>query len=161
MTPIPPKAKSLHPGGRMGFGFLLRRCRESGRWFGGPASLFFIAAGRLGPGKEVDPEQRSLWQWAQSGGVMLPFALMLYFASRAELGEHLYPIAGLLLILCAAAAWIDRVDQFPMLPLGAAAASVAVFLVWSGKASFDVALSWEAVGVAVALALVFHGRPWL
>jgi len=119
-------------------------------------AVFFVAAGRLGPGKEVDPEQRSLWQWAQSGGVMLPFALALYFASRAELGEHLYPIAGLLLILCGAAAWIDRVDRFPLLPLGAAAASVAVFLVWSGEASFDVALSWEAVGVALALALVFH-----
>ncbi len=126
-------------------------------------AIFFVVASRYQVRGDVEPDKQQLWKWSQSGAVMLPFMLALHFASRADLGEHLYPVAGLLLILSAAALWIDRVDEFPALPLGAAAASVGVVTLWHIEASFDRALSWESLGVVLALALVFHlfEEPWL
>lgn len=123
-------------------------------------AVFFAAAGRFG---DRDSEQGPSWRLTQAAGLLLPFALALYFAGRAELSEHLLPIAGLMLLLSAAALWIDRADAFPLLPLGSAAAVVGIFMTWTSRMDFDTALSWEAVAIAAALAVLFHvfEEPWL
>jgi uncharacterized membrane protein len=126
-------------------------------------AIFFAAAGKSGARQDGDSLQDPSWQLTQAAGLLLPFALAVYFASRAELSEHLLPVAGLMFILSACALWIDRADGFPMLPLGSAAASVAIFMVWTSRLDFDTALSWESVAIAAALAILFHvfEEPWL
>ncbi len=123
-------------------------------------AVFFAAAGKFGDNASKETPS---WQLTQAGGLLLPFTLALYFAGRAELSEHLLPIAGLMFILSAAALWIDRVDGFPALPLGSAAASVAIFMVWTSRMDFSTALSWESVAIAAVLAVLFHifEEPWL
>jgi uncharacterized membrane protein len=118
--------------------------------------IFFAAAGKFGVGRDSDSENGPSWRLTQAAGLLLPFALALYFAGRAELSEHLLPLAGLMAILCTAALWIDRVDGFPLLPLGCAAASVAIFMVWTSRMDFDAALSWESAAIAAVLAVLFH-----
>lgn len=126
-------------------------------------AVFFAAAGKFGARPNDESEEAPTWQLTQAAGLLLPFALALHFAGRAELSEHLLPIAGLMFILSAAALWIDRVDNFPALPLGSAAASVAIFMVWTSRLDFTAALSWESVAIAAALAILFHvfEEPWL
>lgn len=126
-------------------------------------AVFYAAAGRFGAGEDNDAEKGTEWQLTQAAGLLLPFALAFYFAGRAELSEHLLPVAGLMFILSAAALWIDRADRFPALPLGAAAACVAIFMVWTARLDFTTALSWESVTIAAALSVLFHvfEEPWL
>ncbi len=125
-------------------------------------AVFFAAAGKFG-GQDRDATRDPSSQLTQAAGLLLPFALALYFAGRSELSEHLLPVAGLMFILSAAALWIDRADGFPALPLGAAAASAAIFMVWTSRLDFTTALSWESVAIAAALAVLFHvfEEPWL
>jgi uncharacterized membrane protein len=107
------------------------------------------------------PRDRSVsdseWRVTQAGGILVPFAFAIYIASRASLGPHLYPIGLLLFLLSASASWLDRGRQETFLGPGAAAASVAVFEVWISGRSLPPSAAWDAVGVSVALALLFHG----
>src|SRR5690606_32439674 len=73
-------------------------------------AVFFTGAGRFGARQDDDSDEAASWQLTQASGLLLPFALAMYFAGRAELSEHLLPIAGLMFILSAGALWIDRVD---------------------------------------------------
>ena len=118
--------------------------------------LFYAITGRFQAGASEDGKERETWQSTQIAGVLLPFAFALYFAGNAVFTPHLYPIGILLLLLSAVAGWLSRVQNFPLLSTGSASGSVAVVWVWCLQAEWSAALAWEAVGVCVALALLFH-----
>jgi hypothetical protein len=143
-------------------GWILGRMGPERGWLGllilGVFAFFFLWAGAWGFAGRT-PSEREAWmaRLTQGAGILLPFAFALYFAGNADLGPHLYPTALLLTILCAAAAWLGRVQQSKLLPLGAASAAVAVVVVWSLSTTLTTALAWEAAAIAVVLAGVFHG----
>ena len=116
------------------------------------AALFALAGGLARPAGEEGLERR----FTMVGGVFLPFAFALHLAARADLGEHVLPIAVLLAMLSAAACWLGRLHGPRLMAPAAAAASVAVIAVWAARARFDELLTWEAVGVASGLAVLFH-----
>ena len=122
-------------------------------------ALFAVVFGlaRWSRARDVEEKPRRGWALAEGAGLLVPFALALEMASRADLGEHLYPVAGLLLILSVMAQWIARRNAGgDMLASGAAAGSLAVVLVWSWDVAWTPALVWELIAVCVALAAAFH-----
>ena len=50
--------------------------------------------------------KRQTWLVTQAGAILMPFAFGIYLAGNASLGLSLYPLACLLVLLSAAAAWI-------------------------------------------------------
>jgi uncharacterized membrane protein len=122
----------------------------------GAFSAFFVVAGRWGLTPADSDDERRSWLRTQAAGVLIPFAFGLYFAVHADLGPHLYPVAILMAILCVAAGWLGREEGFELLPLGAAGGALAVVTVWMLSGNLTPALSWEAVGICVGLALIFH-----
>ena len=114
------------------------------------AALFAVS------GRFIDVKERGRWLLSRVGAVLLPFAFALYFASRADLGPRLYPLAILLVLLSAAACWVGREQLTHMLPIGAAVGSTAVVGVWIAQRALTTALAWEVTAVALALALVYH-----
>ena len=112
--------------------------------------------GRFQIGGSDDEKQRETWQSTQIAGVLLPFAFALYFADSTVFTPRLYPVGILLLSLSAVASWLSRVQNFPLLSTGAASGSVAVVWAWCLQAKWSAALAWEAVGICVGLALLFH-----
>ena len=128
------------------------------------AALFAVAGGL---GRPVGEEQRERL-FLMIGGVFLPFAFAIHLATRADLGEHVLPIAALLALLSAAACWLGRVHGLQFMAPGAAAASVAVVGAWAARTRFVELMTWEAVGVASGLATLFFllagraetGRRW-
>ena len=117
------------------------------------AVLFALGAARGRRGAE--PHEELGWRISGVAGVLLPFALSLYFAGRSDLGAHLWGVAALLLLLSLAAAWTARELDRPGIAVAAAAADVAVVLVWCGRTRFSDALAWEAAAIAGALTLAF------
>jgi hypothetical protein len=97
------------------------------------------------------------WFWTQAGAVLIPFAFALYFATNADLGERLVPLAMLLVVLASAASWLCRVHREPSLAVGAAASIVAVVAVWTAENSATTALAWQLAVACVVLAGIFHG----
>lgn len=105
--------------------------------------------------------------WTRALAILAPFAFALYFAARADLGPHLWPIGALLGLLSAAALVLDRrfiePQSPPFLGVAAAAASVGVVAVWASRVPWQGPdglagpLAWEAAGVSFALAALFHG----
>jgi uncharacterized membrane protein len=143
------------------FAWILGRMGADRYWLGllilGVFSAFFVLAGNWkSEGGEESGEQAGTLRMTQIAGVLLPFAFALYFASSADLGPHLYPAAILMVLLCAAAGWLGRAQQFEMLPVGAAAGSVGVVFVWLVGTQLTTALAWEAFGICVGLAVIFH-----
>ncbi len=121
--------------------------------------LFALVFGFAGwaRARTADAPPRRGWLMAEGAGLLAPFAFALYFASRADLGPRLYPVAALLLILSLAAQWIARRNAGgDVLASGAAAGSIAVVLVWSWDAVWTPVLVWELVAVCVVLAAAFH-----
>src|SRR5437879_3839367 len=88
----------------------------------GAFAFLFAAAPRLAGGEEADLE----WLVAQAGGVLVPFAFVLYFASSTRFSLHFHPYGILLVPLSAAAGWIARAERTYRIGLGAAAATVAI-----------------------------------
>ena len=121
-------------------------------------ALFYAFAGQWGARRdeEADPAEASLERMTRAAAVLLPFGFALYFAGRADLGLHLYPVGILLLLLSGVAVWLSRVQEFPLLATGAASGSVAVVFAWIVRTRWTASLAWEAVGVSLALALVFQ-----
>src|SRR6185503_8989653 len=74
----------------------------------------------------MPPEERRRWFPVQASGALIPFAFALYFAANSNLGEHLYPLGILLVLLCVAAALVSRFGEAPGLLTGAASAALAV-----------------------------------
>src|SRR5438132_2817742 len=117
----------------------------------GAFALLFAVAPRLG-GEEADLE----WLIAQAGGVLVPFAFVLYFTSSTRLGLHFHPYGILLVPLSAAAGWIARAQRTYRIGLGAAAATVAIVGAWLFTRAVGAGLAWETALWCVLLALTFH-----
>ncbi len=98
------------------------------------------------------------------GAVLTPFGFALYFAAQSELGEHLWPIALLLVLLNLAAAFVSRVHGLPFVAPAASAGSLGIVFVWSLRASLDARMIWEVVAVLIGLAVLHHlsleARRW-
>src|SRR6185436_7561392 len=90
------------------------------------ALLFALAGQRMAPGAGAAKGEALLWARSQMAGILVPFVFALYFAGRATLTEHLYPIALLIAPLVAGAAWVARGRRTPALSAGAASASIAI-----------------------------------
>src|SRR5881628_978453 len=118
----------------------------------GAFALVFAAAPRLAGGEEADLE----WLIAQAGGVLVPFAFVLYFASSARFSLHFHPYGILLVQLSAAAGWIARAQRSYRIGLGAASATVAIVGAWLFTRAVGAGLAWEAALWCVLLALTFH-----
>src|SRR2546430_14020820 len=127
-------------------------CLLPGRAILGGCAFVFAAAPRLAGGGEADLE----WLVAQAGGVLVPFAFVLYFASSARFSLHFHPYGILLVPLSAAAGWIARVQRTYRIGLGAAAATVAIVGAWLFTRAVGAGLAWEAARWCVLLALTVH-----
>jgi Predicted membrane protein (DUF2339) len=114
----------------------------------GVFAAVFALAGR----RTQEPRE---WRPVRAASVLLPFAFATYLAGRADLGPHLWSVAGLLFLLSSAAAWLARTERTPTIALAAAAADVGVVTVWMFSRGGGVD-PWEAVAVACALAVPFH-----
>jgi hypothetical protein len=95
----------------------------------------------------------------QAAAVLLPMLGTFYFAGNADLGDHLAPLAALLLLLSLLAQWIAIQQGTPLFGTAAAAAGVAAVALWCLRTDFRPALEWEVVACGVGLALAFH-LPW-
>jgi len=115
------------------------------------AALFAFSTVRR-DGAEAPPELRT----AQAAGVLFPFSMALYLAAHARLTPQLWPLALLLLPLVGAAAWLARARREPWIGTAAAAAAVAVLLMWSATQTLDTSRAWQLAVVAVALAGLLH-----
>ena len=117
-------------------------------------AVLFLASGARAP---ADGPRPLAWIVTQAAAILLPHAFALYFALDARLGQHLYPVAILLLLLELAALYVaarageDRSLAF--LPTAAGAGTLAVVASWLGRARPTTALAWEAAAITVALAL--------
>src|SRR5438093_116337 len=118
----------------------------------GAFALLFAAAPRLAGGEEADLE----WLVAQAGGVLVPFAFVLCFASSTRFSVHFHPYGILLVPLSAAAGWIAAAQRPYRIGLGAAAATVAIVGAWLFTRAVGAGLAWEAAFWSVLLALTFH-----
>src|SRR6266436_770201 len=118
----------------------------------GAFAFLFAAAPRLAGGEEADLE----WLVAQAGGVLVPFAFVLYFASSTRFSLHFHPYGILLVPLSAAAGWIARAQRTYRIGLGAAAATVAIVGAWLFTRAVGAGLAWETALWCVLLALMFH-----
>lgn len=141
-------------------GWILGRMGDRS-WIGllilGVFSAFFLfAAGWKRRGEEQSEEATGMSRITQFAAVILPFAFALYFAGNSDLGPHLYPTAILMVILCAAAGWLGRAQDFEALPMAASAGSFGVILVWIFAKPMEGWLPWEAAAICFVLALTFH-----
>lgn len=127
-------------------------------------TALFVAAGLRppagAPGKERAGLPLGLWRGTRVAALLLPFVFGLYFASRADLGEHLWPVAAMLLVLSVAAealarGWMGE-GELGWLGPAAAAAAVGVVAVWALGRAEGVGAAWELTGIAAALAVAFH-----
>ena len=121
------------------------------------AALFVVAgsflAGAAGAGGAAAAPAMVL---SQAGALLFPFVFAIYFAARADLGAHLYPIAILMALLSAGAAWVARTGGGAQIGRGAAAGCVAVVGVWLVQHTLTLPLAWEAAATAAGLAAIFH-----
>lgn len=119
----------------------------------GVFAALFVGFVALQPSSE-----RARWISSQIGAVFLPFVFAIYFSrqSGALAGGHFYPIALLAALLCAAASWVARAPGLAFVPLGTAAGSVGLALVWVLTNDLDTARAWELVICCTAIAGVLH-----
>lgn len=108
-----------------------------------------------------EPQEDTAWRVTQVAGGLIPFAFVLYLATRADLTDELWPLALFLGLLSLMAVWMAWVQREPVLAVGAAAADLAVVLVWAvrqpelaGEATLGSA--WQVIVTAVGLTAVFH-----
>ena len=138
---------------------------------GGFGALYALASPRRGANS---------WRHTQMSALLLPLLGALYFASRADMGPHFYPVGGMLLLLDALVVWISRhlaafadaapddaaAPEPPWAPRRAfnslaAAMNVGVFAVWCERGMRDDAAAWEGLALACGMAAVFcAGELW-
>jgi hypothetical protein len=100
-----------------------------------------------------------LWRATRAGGVAIPFAFGLHFAGTARLADNPIPLGILLAILSAGACWLARKE--PHGPaVGAAGASLGVMTLWMITHRLTPIQAWQAVGICVAIAVVFFSA-WM
>lgn len=107
-------------------------------------------------------EESVLWKLARSAGVLLPLFFTIPLAVRRDLGGTFWPTAVQLILLCSAACWVGVRHASALLPSGAALLAVGTILGWTLGHEPDTALEvWQIAGLALAVALVFHGAAEL
>ncbi len=99
-----------------------------------PFALFSLAA--LGTvlafgARRVRAEASVRWLVTQATSLLLPFAFALHFASRADLGEDLWPLGLFAAVLTASVAFVERREAVPWLLRSAAAGAVALLVTWT------------------------------
>ena len=100
-------------------------------------------------------DEPGTWKLARAAAVLLPFGFGLYFGLRSDLGEHLYPLGAMLVVLSVGAASMARAQRTGWISLGAAVGSVSVIGAW--LVVHDRAeIAWETAGVVTLLATVYH-----
>ena len=126
------------------------------------ALLFVTASVWLGAARGTgrSTEDRA-WRVTRVAGGLVPFAFVLYLATRADLTGELWPLALFLGLLSLVAAWMARVQEEAVLALGAAAADLAVVLVWAVRqpelaGETTVGPAWQVIATAAALTAIFH-----
>jgi len=117
------------------------------------AMLFALFDGRRASPRS---EGGRLLRGSRTAAIILPFLFVMHLASRSDLGDHLAPIAALMVLLSLVATWLGRVRRITWLARAVAAADVAVVLTWLQRTQLELALAWELVVVSLALALAFH-----
>ncbi len=70
------------------------------------------------------------WQLGRIAGVMIPFAIAIYYAQHVELGDNFLIIACVTTLLSGAATYVGRRLTIPGVSLAAAAAAAAVAATW-------------------------------
>ncbi len=100
--------------------------------------------------------ERRRWMASAAAAIVAPFGFALYFVGTPDLAisAHLYPTTLLAVLLSLAAGWLARRQGAPLIPLGTAAGSVVIPLVWVLTKPIDAARTWELVACALGLALV-------
>src|SRR6185503_12377411 len=88
--------------------------------------------------------------------ILLPFAFAAQFAGRVDVGYHLYPLVLLASLLAAAASVLARREEAPYVPVGAAAGSSTIALVWVLSNRLETARAWELVACALFACAVLH-----
>jgi uncharacterized membrane protein len=96
------------------------------------------------------------WLVTQSSALLLPLPFAFFFATQAQLQQHLIPIGLFLLVLQCGALWVARGTKTPALALAAAAGTVVAVLVWIASTGLTTPLSRELALVVTALALPAH-----
>jgi uncharacterized membrane protein len=94
------------------------------------------------------------WRAVQAGGLLLPFLFAVYFASRIDLGPHLWGAAVFAVILSAGASWVGKRAHLPFLAIAAALGSTATLAAWLLRTRGGA--PWEAAIIACAFALTHH-----
>lgn len=116
------------------------------------AVLFVAMARRVPP--EADEKAKRSALMTQAVALLMPFAFAVYLAASAHLERHVLPVAGFLALLGGATAWVSRRSpELPAgVPMGAAAAQVAVLMVMFNEAAPE---AWPWTG-----ALLLVGGLW-
>ncbi|MCP3920896.1 MAG: DUF2339 domain-containing protein [bacterium] len=124
----------------------------------GAFALLFAAGTAHARDGEDSKKDKHAWLVSQTAGVLVPFLFGLYFAARADLGASLTPLAVLLGLLVAAAAWISRSQGRVELVLASAVASVGVCLAWTVNSLGEAPVLWPLAiaGPAIAGVLVVY-----
>lgn len=125
----------------------------------GVASLLFVAMAPMakpatqskGPGSK---QELATWLLSQAGALVLPIGIALYFASTADLGKQLWPIASFLAMLLVASHWVARDRQALGLPLAIAAGLCAFLGIWLVRAKLDQPNLWEYSAWVVGLLVI-------
>ena len=102
-----------------------------------------------------DRDTSKLWRATRAGGVAVPFAFALHFATSAELAENPWPLGALLLILSAGAIWLERKGSQNGAAVVAASADIGVMGLWFLNHQTSPTLAWQALGLCIAMAALF------
>jgi len=114
----------------------------------GVFALVFVLSGH------GSKESRTSWLASQVAGVLLPFAMAFYFAGRSELGEHLWPVAGLCALLGAASYWVSA-EGHRQLVVTTVLATIGIVGAWLvSRQGPEAAEAWEFVWAACVLTVV-------
>ncbi|QDU84501.1 hypothetical protein Pla163_16110 [Planctomycetes bacterium Pla163] len=83
------------------------------------------------------PDQRDQTStWTLVGSVFVPFSFALYFATRVDLGERLWPLGILVNVLVAGACVCARDPRLSLASFGAVCSATAVYATWAaGRAA--------------------------
>ncbi len=103
----------------------------------------------------VEEGEDEIWKLTRAATVLLPFLFGLYFGLRGGLGERMYPLALMLAVVSAGAAWIARARSVTWAPTVAAVAGTTSLGAWLAVHDAP-AVAWEASLCVALLAAVFH-----
>jgi len=120
------------------------------------AMVFAFLAPSIAPGDASRNSERLQWLATRVGAVLVPFVFAASFASRVDVGYHLYPLILLSALLAAASGWMARKQGAIQAPLGAAAGAVAIALVWVLSNTLETPRAWELVVCALFACGVLH-----